>query len=83
MTDTAEPTRALRVATHSGPFHADEVFACALRRVFLCQPVEVVRTRDLAVIAEVDLAVDVGGEYEPARGRFDHHQRAYQGALSS
>jgi uncharacterized UPF0160 family protein len=78
-----EATRVLRVVTHSGPFHADEVFACALLRTFLDQPVEVVRTRDAASIARADVAVDVSGEYDPDRCRFDHHQRAYSGRLSS
>jgi uncharacterized UPF0160 family protein len=42
-----------------------------------------VRTRDPDTIARADLAIDVGAEYESVRGRFDHHQRAYQGPLSS
>jgi uncharacterized UPF0160 family protein len=71
------------VAIHSGPFHADEVFAYALLRIFLGRELELVRTRDPAIIARADLAIDVGGEYEPSRGRFDHHQRAYRGPLSS
>jgi len=73
----------LRVATHPGPFHADEVFAYALLRVFLGAELELVRTRDLRLIAQADLAIDVGGEYDASRGRFDHHQRSYQGPLSS
>lgn len=73
----------MRVVTHSGPFHADEVFAYALLRVFSGAQVTLSRTRDLALIARADVAIDVGGEYDPARGRFDHHQRSYQGTLSS
>lgn len=71
------------VVTHSGPFHADEVFACALLRVFLGEGLELVRTRDPVIIAQADIAIDVGGEYDPARGRFDHHQKSYPGSLSS
>ena len=71
------------VATHSGPFHCDDVFACALLRTFVAPDLTVVRTRDLARIRAADIAIDVGGEYDPARGRFDHHQREYQGTLSS
>ena len=71
------------VATHSGPFHADEVFAYALLRVFLGEELELVRTRDPARIAAADVAIDVGGEYDPARRRFDHHQSSYRGPLSS
>lgn len=73
----------MRVATHSGPFHADEVFAYALLRVFLDEKLDLVRTRDLRQITEADVAIDVGGEYDAARRRFDHHQRSYQGPLSS
>ena len=71
------------VATHSGPFHCDDVFACALLRTFVAPDLTVVRTRDLARIRAADIAIDVGGEYDPARGRFDHHQREYEGTLSS
>ena len=73
----------MRVVTHSGPFHADEVFAYALLRVFLGEELELLRTRDAALIARADIAIDVGGEYDPPRRRFDHHQRAYHGPLSS
>lgn len=71
------------VATHSGPFHTDDVFALALLRVFADAELKVVRTRDLARIADADIAVDVGGEFDPSRCRFDHHQRDYRGERSS
>ena len=41
----------MKLATHSGPFHADDVFACALLRTFLEEDIEVLRTRDLDEIA--------------------------------
>ena len=41
---------------------------------------ELIRTRDVPTIASADFAVDVGGEWAPARGRFDHHQRGFTGA---
>jgi uncharacterized UPF0160 family protein len=71
------------IATHDGPFHADDVMAVALLRTFVDPAAELVRTRDPARIAKADLVVDVGGVYDPARGRFDHHQNSYQGAYSS
>src|SRR5689334_10616021 len=71
------------VATHSGPFHCDDVFAGALLRSFFDAELRFVRTRELPVIAEADIAIDVGGKYDPAARRFDHHQRDYQGTLSS
>lgn len=44
---------------------------------------DLVRTRDAASIARADFAVDVGGVWDPASGRFDHHQKGFQGARSS
>src|SRR5512139_750518 len=73
----------LRVVTHDGSFHADDVLAFALIRVFRDPEAELVRTRDRDRIAAADVAIDVGDEYDPARRRFDHHQVSYQGHLSS
>jgi uncharacterized UPF0160 family protein len=71
------------VATHDGPFHADDVMAYALVRTFWDPGAELVRTRDLSRIAVADIVVDVGGEYDPARLRFDHHQASYTGPWSA
>lgn len=73
----------LLVATHSGPFHADDVLAVALIRAFHDPEARLVRTRDAERIAEADVVVDVGAVYDPASGRFDHHQATYTGPLSS
>ena len=73
----------LTAVTHSGPFHADDVLAWALITTFHAPDAELVRTRDAKRIREADIAFDVGGDYDPARGRFDHHQSAYTGTLSS
>jgi uncharacterized UPF0160 family protein len=68
----------ITVATHSGNFHADDVFSiAALKSIF--PAFTLIRTRDLALIAKADLAIDVGGEYDPDTGRFDHHQRGGAG----
>ena len=40
----------LTVATHSGPFHADDVMAWALLRRFVDADATVVRTRDPALL---------------------------------
>lgn len=64
-----------KVVTHNGGFHADDVFAvAALELAFGPDALAVTRTRDDAVIAAADIVVDVGGQYDPARLRFDHHQ---------
>lgn len=66
------------VATHDGIFHADEVFALAVLRIFFGKKndeMEIIRTRDLEKIALAKIAVDVGGEYDKVKNRFDHHQK--------
>jgi uncharacterized UPF0160 family protein len=73
----------LQVATHDGPFHADDVLAWALLRTYVDGDAEVVRTRDPDKLAQADIVFDVGGEFDPERGRFDHHQASYTGPLSS
>lgn len=69
----------MRVATHSGGFHADDVFAIAVLRLVHGKDLEVVRTRDRAAQAAADVRVDVGGRDDPATGDFDHHQRGGAG----
>lgn len=43
--------------------------------MFLPQNAEIVRTRVPAQLACCDIVVDVGGEFDPQRHRYDHHQR--------
>jgi len=69
----------IRIATHSGGFHADDVFAVAALKLYLKHekegmPVQIIRTRNSEMVSECDYVVDVGGVYDPAAGRFDHHQ---------
>lgn len=67
------------IATHSGSFHADDVFGVGvLMGVFPSHTL--VRTRDDDLIDAADFAVDVGGTWDIERGRFDHHQRGFEGA---
>lgn len=68
----------LQIATHNGSFHADDVFGVAVLQL-LHPGAELIRTRDPRLIAEAPFAVDVGGEWDAARGRFDHHQRGFDG----
>lgn len=70
------------IATHSGKFHADDVWAVAvLNMVF--PGCELIRTRDPELIRQADFAVDVGGIWDPEAGRFDHHQKGFAGARES
>lgn len=64
------------IATHSGKFHADDVWAVTVLDL-LFPGAELIRTRDAQRIAAADFAVDVGGICEPQTGRFDHHQKGF------
>jgi uncharacterized UPF0160 family protein len=67
------------IATHSGSFHADDVFGVGV--LMGVHPAHtLVRTRHDALIDAADFAVDVGGTWDIAQGRFDHHQRGFDGA---
>ena len=75
----------MRIVTHSGKFHADDVLAWSL----LCHfhpngsTFTLERTRDNVIQAADNIVFDVGGIYDPMHGRFDHHQNEYSGPLSS
>lgn len=70
---------AVNAVTHTAPHHADEVFATAMLAILF--PVELYRTRDQAVIDSTNAIVyDVGGEFNPKKKRFDHHQKGFSEA---
>jgi uncharacterized UPF0160 family protein len=72
------------LGTHDGSFHADEVTACSLLLLFdKIDRDKVHRTRDPSVLVQCEYVCDVGGIYDPARKRFDHHQADYKGPMSS
>lgn len=74
----------VKIITHSGNFHADDVFAVATLELWLEKnnvggffnktDFEIVRTRNPEIIAQGDFVVDVGGEYDSTKKIFDHHQ---------
>ncbi|CAO3438998.1 MYG1 family protein [Azospirillum endophyticum] len=72
-------TDGLRLVTHGGSFHCDEVLGYAILRRALppgtLAASTLVRTRDPHAIETADIVWDVGGVFDPARRRFDHHQR--------
>ena len=69
----------MRVATHDGSFHADEIFAIAALSL-LGEVSEIDRTRDRDRLAVADLRIDVGFRDDPDAGDFDHHQREFDRA---
>lgn len=64
----------MKIVTHSGTFHADDVFASVVLQTALGD-FDLIRTRDSAMIAAADIVFDVGGVYDPSRRRYDHHMR--------
>jgi len=63
------------LVTHSGRFHADEVFATSM--VLMVEEHEVIRSREQEIIDQADIVLDVGAEYDIERQRFDHHQNSF------
>lgn len=74
----------LKIGTHNGTFHCDDVLACAMLR---CIPkyknAEIVRTRDQAVLDTCDIVVDVGSVFNHSHCRYDHHQRGFDHTFNS
>ena len=69
----------MRLITHDGSFHADDVLAHAvLSGIPRFKDAELVRTRDADLIASAgtsDVVFDVGFVFDPLTNRFDHHMR--------
>ena len=66
------------IGTHSDSFHSDEVLATSLLlRTKEFSKSIIVRTRDQEILDKLDIQCDVGGVFDPAKNRFDHHQRTF------
>lgn len=73
-----EEIKKIKVVTHSGTYHADDVFALACLTLAYEKEgmsLDIIRSRKEEDIATADIVVDVGGVYDPAQLRFDHHQK--------
>ena len=74
----------VKIITHDGSFHADDVFAVAtLTRVLDSHNLEIIRTRDEGKITTGDYVLDVGFVYDEAKNRFDHHQSGKAGVRAN
>ena len=65
--------------THNGAFHADDLFATATLSILNNGNIKIIRTRDLKVFETADYLYDVGGDYNPEKNIFDHHQKGGAG----
>jgi len=68
----------MKVGTHNGVFHADDVFGYCILKAAFDDDIEIVRTRDPKVLQNCDLVFDVGGNcdlvFDVGGGKYDHHQ---------
>jgi len=68
------------IVVHSGRFHTDDVFSVAALQMYLNrqgilnEAIAVIRTRDPELIRDAGFVADVGGVYDHALRRYDHHQ---------
>lgn len=72
----------MKILTHDGTFHTDEVFAIAFIKKFINSNVEITRTRNFDLINSYKndrdcFVIDVGAEYDEKNRNFDHHQRDF------
>lgn len=69
----------LIVGTHSGSFHADDVFGVVVARLAHEEIpyIRVIRSRLPEDWARCDIVLDVGDVYNPEALRFDHHQASF------
>lgn len=71
----------MKLITHNGKFHTDEVFGAALL-TYLIPDLEIIRTRDKKAISDAiedfnSIVIDVGKVYNPNKDAFDHHQESF------
>ena len=70
----------MRIVTHNGKFHADDITSVALLTCYFTfkgTEVSLLRTRDVEVFKDNDILVDVGLEYDHSILHYDHHQEDF------
>ncbi|CAL1262879.1 unnamed protein product [Larinioides sclopetarius] len=75
----------VKIGTHNGTFHCDEVLACSMLKHAKSEysNAEIVRSRNMDILNDCDIVVDVGGVYEPSCHRYDHHQRSFTHTMNT
>ena len=71
----------IKLITHDGSFHTDDLFAAAALSLYFKKKnksFEIIRTREAGRIKEGDFVFDVGGIYNEKKNRFDHHQKTFK-----
>lgn len=68
-----------KVATHSGPFQADDVMCFSILKLVFGKDIQLIRSRIQKEYSEGDIVFDIGNEYIPEENKFDHHQKGGAG----
>lgn len=77
-------SRNMKIGTHDGVFHCDEVLACYMLKLLpQYKNAVIVRTRDTAKLNKCEIVVDVGAVFDHEKKQYDHHQREFNETLSS
>lgn len=64
------------VCIHDAPQHADDIF-CVAAFQLIYPSIIVIRSRKKEEWDKADFLVDVGNEYIPEEGKYDHHQESF------
>lgn len=77
----------IKIITHDGRFHADEVSGVALL-LHLYNISEIIRTRDEEILEKGKndtntIVLDVGKEYDVLSNNYDHHQKSFSETFSN
>lgn len=72
----------LKIGTHNGVFHCDELLGTYMLQLVLPDSV-IVRSRDHSILQQCDIVIDVGNVYEPSKYLFDHHQKSFTESMST
>ncbi|MDH5442326.1 MAG: MYG1 family protein [Candidatus Nomurabacteria bacterium] len=71
-------SKKVKLVTHNGSFHSDDVFACATLQIWLDQQGKKYSVHRVGhtdpLVTSGDYVFDIGGIYNPETNRFDHHQ---------
>jgi len=70
----------IKICTHDGRFHSDEVVAyIMLKKILDANNIEhvLIRTREPGEIEAADICIDIGKIYDVSILRFDHHQESF------
>lgn len=64
------------ICIHDAPQHADDIF-CVASIQLMYPDITIIRSRKKEDWDKADFLIDVGNEYIPEEGRFDHHQESF------